>query len=265
MTATADGVTSIARRGSDAATLVAQWVRRDTRVRYRRSALRLVWAVLQPCLTVATYAFVFGVIFSQSGGDVPYLSFLLAGMVVYRAIAAALSSTTCLVENADVIGQAHFPLEVVPIARVIGNGADLLFMAIGLLLVAMIQGVPLHPTVVALPVVLVSVVLLACAVCVAGSTVQVFVRDLEFVTSFLVMALFFASPISYQPDQIPEGLRWINVVNPISVDIAAVRDVVLQGEWPAPLFWLHLTIAAALLAGAVAHMRSVQHRIVDLG
>jgi lipopolysaccharide transport system permease protein len=261
------GELSAAGRGrpGERVTLVGQWIRRDLRVRYRRSALRLLWAVLQPCLTVATYAFVFGVIFSQSGGDLPYLSFLLAGMVAYRVVAAALSSTTSLVENADVIGQAHFPLEVVPIARVLGNGTDLLIMTVGLVVVATLQDVGLHLTIVALPIVLLSVVLFACAVCVAGSTVQVFVRDLEFVTSFVVMALFFASPISYQPDQLPQGLRWINVVNPVSVDVEAVRDVVLRGEWPAPLFWLHLVLAGALLAGAVAHMRAVQHRIVDLG
>ncbi len=249
----------------DYLSLLRQWVSRDLRSRYRRSALRAVWAVLQPCLTVATYAFIFGVIFSQSGGELPYLVYLLAGITVYRVVAGALSSITCFVDNADLIGHTHFPREVVPVSRVLGNGFDLLIMTVGLLVVAVVQGVSFHVTIVALPLVLASVVVLAAALCIIGSTVQVFVRDLEFVMSFVIMALFFASPISYQPDQLPSGLRWLNTVNPISVDVEAVRDTALLGHWPAPAFYVHAVLAVLLLLAATAHLRSVQHRIVDLG
>jgi ABC-type polysaccharide/polyol phosphate export permease len=245
--------------------LLVEWVSRDFRSRYRRSSLRAVWAVLQPVLTVATYAFIFGVIFSQSGGDLPYLSYLLAGMVVYRVVAAALGSITCLVDNADLIGHSHFPREIVPLSRVLGNGPDLVIMTLGLLVVAVVQGVSLQPTLVALPLVLLSVVVLASALCIIGSTVQVFVRDLEFIMTFVLMALFFASPISYQPDQLPSQLQWLNWVNPISVDVQATRDVALSGTWPQPLFYVHMLLAVALFVAAVAHLRSIQHRIVDLG
>jgi ABC-type polysaccharide/polyol phosphate export permease len=83
--------------------------------------------------------------------------------------------------------------------------------------------------------------------------------------TLIVQAAFFASPISYQADQLPGGLRWLNTVNPISVDLAALRNVALQGMWPDwPLFGLHLLIAVALLVASIAHLRAVEHRIVDL-
>jgi len=259
--------TSTPRRPSqlDYVGLLGQWISRDFRSRYRRSSLRAVWAVLQPVLTVATYAFIFGVIFSQSGGELPYLAYLLAGMTVYRIVASALGSITCLVDNADLIGHSHFPREIVPLSMVFGNGMDTLIMALGLIVVAQVQGIGFHITLVALPLVLSSAVVLACALCIIGSTVQVFVRDLEFIMTFVLMALFFASPITYQPDQLPAQLQWLNSVNPISVDVQAVRDTALLGSWPSALFSLHLALAVALLAAAVAHLRAVQHRIVDLG
>ena len=102
--------------------------------------------------------------------------------------------------------------------------------------------------------------------CIAASTVQVFVRDLQFVMGFALTALFFATPISYQEDQLPHWLRWLNSVNPISVDIEAMRDVALRGQWPDwPLLGLHLVLAGVLLVASIAHLRSVSHRMVDLG
>lgn len=244
--------------------LLRQWVVRDFRSRYRRSALRALWAVLQPALVVATYAFIFGVIFSQSGGDLPFLVYLLAGMTIYRIVAAALGSITCLVDSADLMGHSRFPREIVPLSRVLGNVADTVIMCVALVVVAVAQGVEIRPTIVALPLVIASTMVLACGLCVLFSTAQVFVRDLEFFMTFVVTALFFASPIAYQPDQLPDGLRWLNVVNPISVDVEALRDVALRGEWPAPVFYLHLVLGCGLVALAVAHLRSVQHRMVDL-
>lgn len=250
--------------GSSYVLLVRQWVTWDISSRYRRSALRVLWAVLQPAFTVATYVFIFGVIFSQSGGELPYLVYILSGILVYRVIAGALSSITCLVDNANLLGHIYFPREVIPMSRVLGNGVDLLIVTVGLVAVALIQGVRPDITILALPGVLVSILVLAVGLCIVASTVQVFVRDLEFVMSFVVMGLFFASPISYQPDQLPPALQWLNWANPISVDVQAVRDTALMGRWPAPLFYIHAVLAVGLLAAATAHLRSIQHRIVDL-
>jgi ABC-type polysaccharide/polyol phosphate export permease len=114
-------------------------------------------------------------------------------------------------------------------------------------------------------VVLLVVTLFVIAVSVFVSTLQVFLPGLQFVTSFLGLALFFASPISYQPDQLPEGLRWLNVVNPISVYVEAVRDVALRSAWPRPLFYLQTVLTVAFLIGSIAYLRSLRSRIVDLG
>jgi len=244
--------------------LLWQWVVRDMGSRYRRSALRILWAVLQPALTVATYVLIFGVIFSQSGGEVPYVVYILSGVLVYRVVAGALSSITCLADNANLLGHIYFPRELIPVSRVLGNGIDLLIVTVSLVVVSFIQGVTPAITIVALPVVLASVLVLAMLMCIVGSTVQVFVRDLEFAMPFVVMGMFFASPISYQPDQLPPALQWLNWANPVSVDVQAVRDTVLLGRWPAPLFYVHTFIAVGLLLAATVHLRSIQHRIIDL-
>lgn len=241
------------------------WTKRDFDARYRRSALQALWAILQPFFFVAVFVFVFGVIFKASGGDIPYLSYMLSGVIVLRIVSSAMSSNTCLSDNYNVISHSYFPREVIPLSQVLGATLDLGVTSVALVIVAMVQHVPIHSTILWAPLVLVSALALASAACVVVSTIQVFVRDLQFAMTFIVQGLFFASPITYRPDQLPHGLRWLNHVNPVSVDVEALRSVALRGQLPNwPLFGTHLALSIALLIAAVAHLRAVEHRIVDL-
>jgi ABC-type polysaccharide/polyol phosphate export permease len=246
------------------AILLARWTARDFHSRYRSSSLRAFWAILQPFFFVAVYVVIFGVIFEQTGGDLPFLSYLLGGVVVYRIIAAALSSGTCLVDNYSTISHANFPRAIIPMSQVLGNGIDVVVTVVGLIGVALVQGLSIDVTVILLPLVVAAVVVLAMGACIFVSTATVFVRDLQFAMTFVVMGLFFASPITYQPEQLPSWLAWLNWANPISVYVETVRDVTLRGSWPGPWFWVHLLGSVALLLLALAHLRAVEHRIVDL-
>jgi ABC-type polysaccharide/polyol phosphate export permease len=244
---------------------LGEWTRRDIAEQFGTRPGRLVWAVLQPVLAVAAYALIFGVIFSQSGGTLPYLSYLVAGVVVYRAVTGAFGSVSCISDRHDLLTKVAVPIEMIPISRTLANSVDTTIVAVGLIVVAVVQGVSISVTVVALPLILIVVTLFAAGVGVLLSTVQVFLPGLQHTTSFLGLALFFASPISYQPDQLPPELRWLNVVNPISVFIEAVRDVALRSEWPEPLFYLQASLTVLLLLGSIGYLRALRGRVVDLG
>jgi ABC-type polysaccharide/polyol phosphate export permease len=245
--------------------LLVRWVRRDVRARYRRSALSSAWLLAQPLAATAIYCFIFGVIFDQAGGGLPYLSFFLAGMVVFRPVAAGLGLNTCLSDNHSLLSHSSFPRELVPLTQVLGASIDLVAMLPALIVVALVQGVTMHVQLLLAPLVVLGALCLGCGVCVVAATAQVFVRDVQFVILFGVQALFFATPISYDPEQLPASLRWIAVVNPIAVYAESLRDVALRGVWPDwPLLGIQLLVSVGLLVAAVAHLRAVGHRIVDL-
>lgn len=244
---------------------MVRWVRRDFDARYRRSRLNSLWAVIQPFAVIGVYFFVFGVIFEQSGGDVPYLSYFLAGMVVFRLVASSLALNACLADNHQLISHSYFPREIVPISQSLGASLELLVTTPALIVIPLVQGVELTPKIVLIPLVYASVLLFSCAICIIASTIQVFVRDLQFVILFASQAIFFGTPISYQADQAPGWLQGLNAFNPVAANIEALRAVTLRGEWPDwPHFLAHLVVGAALLAAAIAHLRAVEHRIVDL-
>lgn len=245
--------------------LLRHWTERDFHSRYASSALSAVWAVLQPFCFVSVYVLIFGVILQQSSEELPFLTYLLSGVVVFRVVASALAASGCFVDNLGVITHASFPRAVIPISQVLGNLLDVAVTSSALLVVARFQGVALSSKVVLLPLVLSGVVVFAAAVCVLASTAQVFVRDLQFVIVFASMGMFFASPITYPVEQLPTWLTWLEWANPVSVFVRALRAVTLLGTWPDGWFWAHFAGAGVLLVAAILHLRSVEHRIVDLG
>lgn len=270
MTTVPAGPAAASRRGPTASRrylqLLDAWTRRELRSRHHRSALRIAWIVLQPALAVGVVLLVFGVVFDTGTDTVPFLSYVLVGMTAFRFAATSFSSASALVQNKDVMAHAHFPREVIPLSRVGSHLTDLAVGTVGMVVVAVVQGARPHLSWLTLPLSLTALVLYTGAFCVLLSTVTVFIRDVELAAPFATQALFFASPVSYDADLLPDWARWTLTVNPLSALIEALRAPLLSGAWPRMTVLLpHLLLSGALLVLAVAHLRAVDHRIVDLG
>ena len=81
--------TSLKRARSEAR-LTVSFARRELHSKYRQSSLSLFWGIVQPVLLVLVYAVVFSQILNVDGGTIPYLSFVVAGLAVWRYFAAGL-------------------------------------------------------------------------------------------------------------------------------------------------------------------------------
>ena len=246
--------------------LLLEWAQRDFRSQYRRSGLRTAWAVLSPAISIALVVFMFGVVFKLDSGDIPYVSFVLAGMVCLRFAVTALNSASCLVDNAHVLPNVYFPRAIIPLARVLGVLPDLAVGAVAVVVVAWVQGQ--QPTVhlVALVLPLLVLILYTVGFTVLFATVTTFVRDLQFATPFMSQGLFLGSLITYDAERLPEGVRWLATVNPVASVATGVRDVTLEASWPNwTVLAVHALAASSLLTFSLWHLRQVEHRIVDSG
>ena len=204
----------------------------ELRSRYRQTALALLWTLLQPLLLVAVYAIFFKGILNVSGGSVPYLSFILAGLVPWRFVVGAMGATSALTDNVQIISKVYFPRELVPLSNTAVGLVDLAIGTVILLIVTTAQGyVPdMH--------------LLAPArvpargpgphgeAAIVATTIAVFVRDVSHGMPMLLQLVFFASPIMYPSDQLPSWLSWLTAVNPITVVVNSHREVLFEHAWP---------------------------------
>jgi len=95
--------------------LVAKLAKNDFKTRYAGSYLGIVWAFIQPVITILVYWFVFSVGFRSGTGDlgVPFVLYLVAGIVPWFFFQDALiGGTNSLLEYNYLVKKVVFNISV---------------------------------------------------------------------------------------------------------------------------------------------------------
>lgn len=227
--------------------LLMQILKRNIAVRYRGSALGLIWSFAHPLMMLAVYTFVFGVVFkSRWGGtnfgdsNAAFPMIMFCGMAVFNVFAESVNSSAGLiVGNTSYVKKVIFPLEILPIGNVL---TSLVFSLawFALLLVGTI--LLLHQiswTMLLLPITLIPLLLISCGVSLFIASLGVYLRDIQQLIGIITQMLFFMTPIFYPVSIVPESLRWILEINPLSPIVEETRKILLYGQLPDP--WICLT------------------------
>lgn len=226
---------------------------REIASRYRDSILGSVWAVINPLLMLSVYTFVFGFMLKsrwpgQGDNKLLFAVTLFAGLIIITLFSeTATRCTSVVVENANYVRKVVFPVEMLPLV-VLGSALFHAAVSLGILVVAnALVGTGLHWTVVLLPVVFVPIVLITAGFGWTLAAVGVFVRDASQVVGFLTALLMFMSPIFYPLASFPAAMRPWLFLNPVTLPVVQVRNVVIDAVLPD---WWHLGLA--YLAGFAA-------------
>lgn len=246
--------------------------RRDVESRYRGSWLGLGWSVVAPLTMLAIYTLVFTRIMharwqGPAGDDaLSYPLMAYSGMVVHTFIAEIMSSApVSIIRQGNYVKRVVFPLTLLPVVAV-GSASVGLIVGLALLIVMnTCAGSGLHATVLALPLAIAPTLLLGLGLAWLLAAVGTFVRDIPHVTGFVVTALFFASPILYPAEAVPDPLRQVLQFNPLAWGIGLVRGVITRGELPDALTWFSQLAVCLLFAMAALYIyRRVQGSFADV-
>ncbi len=251
--------------------VVFQMARRDMIERYRGSLFGFLWSILNPLLLLAVYTFVFTVVFKakwpgSAGGSADFAVNAFVGLLVFTIFAeSAARAPTLVVGNANLVKKVVFPLEVLPWVPLASSlfHAGVSFLV--LLVFAAIATGTLRPTAILFPLAIVPVVLLSLGTSWFLASLGVFFRDASHTVGLLVTVLMFASPVFYPITAVPEELRALFSLSPISRSIEDCRLLVIQGVLPDfGGFALH-TLAAGLVAWAgLAWFLKTKHAFADV-
>jgi lipopolysaccharide transport system permease protein len=245
--------------------LVWQFARRDVLARYRGSLLGLGWSFLTPLLMLGVYTFVFREVFNARWPAAPHtghtgdenLAFALqvyAGLIVFNLFAEVLGRAPRLVlDQPNLVKKVVFPLEILPWVSILAALFHLAVNCTVLVGAVVLATHQLPATVLALPLVVVAFVplLLGCSWLLAS--LGVFLRDIGQLIGMLLTALMFLSPVFYPAQALPARWQPLLLLNPLSIPIEAIRQVVLEGVWPN---WVDLgiyTVCALIVGWLGAH------------
>ena len=220
--------------------LIWQLARRDVVGRYRGSALGLVWSLVQPLLMLAVYTYVFGVVLQvrwddrlPDQGEVAFAVILFSGLIVHALFAECFTrAPTLVLENANFVKKVIFPLEILPFTTMLSALFHASASMVVLLAAHLVLDRELAWTALLLPVVLAPLLILTIGIGWLLSSLGVFLRDVGQVTSVLSTVLLFVSPIFFPVERLPETMRAFVYLNPLSLIVDQVREVVLFGRLP---------------------------------
>jgi lipopolysaccharide transport system permease protein len=245
--------------------LLTMLVERDIRLRYRQTALGVVWVILQPLVASLIFTAVFGIFAKLPSNGSPYVLFVFAAMLAWNLFSGGVQRAgNSLVNDRNLITKIYFPRPILPIASV---GAVLLDFAVAaavMLGLMLLLGEPITLTVLAvLPLGLLAITA-TLGVSLLLSALNVYYRDFAYALPFILQIWLYASPVVYSSSLVPDRWRLVYALNPMVGVIDGFRWAFLGGEFPTlPIVAAVAASTIALVIGATVFMR-VERTFADV-
>jgi ABC-2 type transport system permease protein len=225
--------------------LVRELVRRELRIRYRRSLLGFSWTMLQPLLMMLVLQVAFSTIFRFDVANYPV--YVLAGLLFWNFFAQSIvHSMNSLRSSAALISRLPVPKAVFPVAAIASGLINLFFALVPLLAIIVFTGHPLRPALLFLPVAIAIAAMFTLGAGLLLSPLAVFFNDVVELIGVLLQLAMFLTPVVYPMAIVPDRWRVLLRFNPLRSILEIFRDPIYYGKIP-PLSHLAVALASALV------------------
>ena len=218
--------------------LALQMTARDIASRYAGTVVGIGWSILTPLLLLGVYTFVFGAVLKgrwrgeASGSMAHFALTLFCGLIVLALFTDVVTRAPgVVVAHANYVKRVVFPLEILP-AVLLGTALVNAVISLIVLMVAVAVFDGLTATALWAPIVLAPLALLALGIAWFMASVGTYVRDLSQAVAMLVTLLTFLSPVFYPVEAVPQSMRFLLNLNPLTFIIEQLRQVVIWKEMP---------------------------------
>jgi lipopolysaccharide transport system permease protein len=240
---------------------------RDISVRYKQTAIGVVWAILRPFLAMVIFTVVFGRIAKMPSNGIPYPILVFAAMLPWQFFANSLSeASTSLVVNTNLISKVYFPRLIIPAGAIITSLVDLFFSAVLLgVLMVWFRFLP-DWRLLTLPLFTLMAFLAALGPGLLLTALNVKFRDFRYIIPFIVQFGLFISPVGFSTDVIPANWRLAYSLNPIVGVIDGFRWAICRGSSRiyVPGFILSLIVIAFFLWLGLWYFRKTERGFADI-
>ena len=198
--------------------------------------LGYLWALARPLLIFVIIYIVFSKVL-RVGDAVPfYASMLLLNLTLFFLLADASNrAIQAFVSREGVLRKVQFPRAVVPFSIVLTGVFTFAMDLVAVFAVVLAVGTPPRWTWLLLPLLWITMLIFALAAAVTLSTLYVRYRDVVQIWAVVVAMLFYASPIMYPTEQIPDDFRWMLIINPIAPIFEQMRVWAVDPSGPTAL------------------------------
>jgi ABC-2 type transport system permease protein len=217
--------------------LIYQFVSRSVKTRYKRSALGVVWTMLNPLLTMVVLTIVFSSLFKFQIENFPI--YILSGQVVWIFFSSVTSGAMGeMVWSGDLLKRIYVPKSVFIMSAVGTALVNIGISLIPLLAIALVVGVRLSWAILIWPISILLLSIFSMGVGFLLSTTSVYFADMLPVYDVILTIWLYATPIIYPLEIIPENWLWLFRLNPLYYLVEAFRIPLLYGIVPTRGIWI---------------------------
>jgi ABC-2 type transport system permease protein len=232
--------------------LLTALVLKDLKLKYRGSVFGFLWSMANPLLMIVVYTMAFTVILRLR--NEMFVFHLMLGQLAWSFFASsAMMSTGSIVENAGLLRTVLFPRAILPIGTVLFNLVQYL-LTVSVFLPVMLAWfqIPFAAPMLLFPVVLALQIIFTIGIALTLATATAFFRDVRHLVEVGLSVLFWTTPVVYELSQVPERLRLLILLSPVSPFVVAYQKLFLVREFPEATVWLVATTYAvgAFVLGA---------------
>lgn len=206
-------------------------VRKEIRGKYKGSFLGVLWSFVNPLLTTLVYAIVFP--FILRGGQEHYTTFIVIAILPWSWFTTVISQgTNTILSNGGIIKKVYFPREILPLSIAVSGLINFLISCIIILIFLLCSGIGFSFYILLLPIIVIIQFILSFSIILITSSIDVYVRDLEYIINFFISMLFYATPILYSMEMFPKKVQVLLHLNPMATLIESYRNIFFYQKIP---------------------------------
>jgi len=246
--------------------LLITFTLRDIQVRYTQTFLGVAWAIAQPLAFMVILTLVKATVFQEESSEgAPHTIFLYAAMVPWLFFQNSLTfASNSIAGNMNLVKKIYFPREIFPASAILACVLDFLIASMIFLGMMLFYRIPLTVHLVWVPVLFGIELLFVIGIGMFVAASNVFYRDVKYLVPLAIQLLFFASPVFYSVERVPEAFRSWYLLNPMAVVIDGFRKAIVHGVRPeaAPVL-MSFAVAGVCCALAYKYFKHFEARFAD--
>ncbi len=204
---------------------------RNIKLRYKQTALGIIWVLLQPLVTTVIFTIFFGNFAKIPSQGLPYPIFVLLGLVFWQFFSNSVSqSASSFIENEALVKKVYFPREIMPLSTIVTASIDFLIsMAMLAVFFVYYQIVPTLGFLLLLPLATLITITTSAGLGLLLSSINIKYRDVRYVLPFFLQTLIFVTPVIYPLAIVRPSFQILLAINPMTGVIDSLRSTLSSG------------------------------------
>jgi len=244
--------------------LILTW--REISVRYRQTSIGIAWAIIQPLSLMLVFAFIFTYLMPTRVSGYPKMIFFYAALVPWTFFSTAINyAIPCLVNQYNLITKIYFPREILPISQIIVAFVDFLLASILFVVFMFFYDIELTWNVLWFFPLFIQLILFTTAMSLTLSSLNVFYRDVNVASGFIMRLWFFMTPIFYSIDTLSIKIKLLLFLNPLTFIIENMRRCLIEGR--GVIVWQFLIVSFILLVYfylSIVYFKKIESKFADI-